>query len=152
MALVAVNIPRMTANSVRSGLALLHGDLTREIIGAFFETYNELGYGFAEAVYQRALPIVLAARGLHAEVERRVAVQFRGATIGEYRPDLIVENRVIVECKVAAKILPAHETQLLNYLKATGISIGLIFNFGSQPAFRRMLFTPRHESGDVIRA
>jgi GxxExxY protein len=142
----------MSENTVRSGLALLHGDLTRVIIGAFFEVYNELGYGFAEGVYQRALPIVLSEHGLHAELERRVTVEFRGATIGEYRPDLIVENRVIVECKGAAKVLPAHETQLLNYLKATGISIGLIFNFGSQPTFRRMLFTPRGDSGAVIRA
>ena len=111
----------MSENAVRSGLALLHGELTRAIIGSFFEACNELGYGFVDAVYQRALPIALAERGLHAEVERRVMVQFRGVVIGEYRPDLIVENKVIVECKVATKILPAHETQLLNYLKATGI-------------------------------
>jgi len=142
----------MSENTVRSGLALLHGDLTRTIIGAFFEVYNELGYGFVEAVYQHALLIVLNERGLHTELERRVTVEFRGATIGEYRPDLIVENKVIVECKVAAKVLPAHETQLLNYLKATGINIGLIFNFGSQPTFRRMLFTPRNTSFDLIRA
>jgi len=142
----------MSETTVRSGLALLHGDLTRTIIGAFFEVYNELGYGFVEAVYQHALPIVLSERGLHTELERRVTVEFRGATIGEYRPDLIVENKVIVECKVAAKVLPAHETQLLNYLKATGINIGLIFNFGSQPTFRRMLFTPRNTSFDLIRA
>jgi GxxExxY protein len=142
----------MGESTVRSGLALLHGDLTRTIIGAFFEVYNELGYGFVETVYQRALPIVLSERGLHTELERRVTVKFRGATIGEYRPDLIVENKVIVECKVAAKVLPAHETQLLNYLKATGINIGLIFNFGSQPTFRRMLFTPRNTSYDLIRA
>ena len=142
----------MSQNTVRAGLELLHGDLTRVIIGAFFEVYNELGYGFAETVYQHALPIVLRERGLHTELERRVTVEFRGSTIGEYRPDLIVENKVIVECKVAAKILPAHETQLLNYLKATGINIGLIFNFGSQPTFRRMLFTPRNASHDLIRA
>jgi GxxExxY protein len=142
----------MSESTVRSGLALLHGDLTRTIIGAFFEVYNELGYGFAEVVYQHALPIVLREHGLRTELERRVTVEFRGATIGEYRPDLIVENKVIVECKVAAKVLPAHETQLLNYLKATGINIGLIFNFGSQPTFRRMLFTPRNTSYDLIRA
>jgi GxxExxY protein len=142
----------MSQNTVRAGLELLHGDLTREIIGAFFEVYNELGYGFAEVVYQHALPIVLSERGLRTELERRVVVQFHGATIGEYRPDLIVENKVIVECKVAAKILPAHETQLLNYLKATGINIGLIFNFGSQPSFRRMLFTARHDGSSILRA
>ena len=142
----------MSDHTVQSGLALLHGDLTRAIIGAFFEVYNELGYGFAEAVYQRAMPIVLAERGLHTALERRVTVVFRGVTIGEYRPDLIVEDKVIVECKVATRILAAHETQLLNYLKATGINIGLIFNFGSQPTFRRMLFTPRRGSDGVIRA
>jgi GxxExxY protein len=142
----------MSENTVRSGLALLHGDITRAIIGSFFEVYNELGYGFAEGVYQRALPIVLSEHGLHIELERRVTAQFRGATIGEYRPDLIVEDKVIVECKVAAKILPAHESQLLNYLKATGINIGLIFNFGSQPTFRRMLLTSGCHSGAAIRA
>ena len=142
----------MSEKTVQSGLALLHGELTRTIIGAYFEVYNELGYGFAESVYQRALPIVLAERGLHTELERRVVVEFRGITIGEYRPDLIVENKVIVECKVATRIIPSHETQLLNYLKATGIDIGLILNFGSQPTFRRMLLAAGSRTEAVVRA
>ena len=142
----------MSDDSIRTGLALLHGDLTRAVIGAFFEVYNELGYGFVEAVYQRALSIALVQRGLHAELERQVSVEFRGVTIGEYRPDLIVDSKVIVECKVAAKILPAHETQLLNYLKATGINVGLILNFGSEPTFRRMLLTATRPGNGVIRA
>jgi GxxExxY protein len=136
-----VDISTMGHHTVESGLALMHGSLTREIIGAYYDAYNELGHGFVEAVYQRAMPVLLAARGLRTEVERPISIQIRGVVIGEFRADLIVEEKVLVECKVATKIQPVHEVQLLNYLKATDISVGLILNFGSQPAVRRMLLT-----------
>jgi GxxExxY protein len=142
----------MTEKTMRSGLALMHGDLTRKIIGAFFDVYNELGPGFVETVYQRALPVVLRERGLIAEIERPVNIQFHGVLIGEYRVDLVVGESVIVECKVATKILPIHEVQLLNYLKATGLSVGLILNFGSAPSFRRMLLTSDRGKRVVLRA
>jgi GxxExxY protein len=111
----------MTGGTTRAGLDLVHGDLTREIIGAFYDVYNKLGYGFAESVYQHALPIALAKRGLKSERELPLNVMYEQKTVGVFRADLIVEEKVIVESKVAEKIVKVHEMQLLNYLKATGI-------------------------------
>ncbi len=142
----------MTGGTTREGLALLHGDLTREIIGAFYDVYNGLGHGFVETVYQRALPIALKARGVQCERERPLTVRFMGTVVGDYRADLVVEDRVIVETKVAEKIVPVHELQLLNYLKATGINVGIILNFGPKATFRRMLLTSPQDGSVVIRA
>jgi GxxExxY protein len=142
----------MPGETARAGLALVHGQLTREIIGAFFDVYNELGYGFVESVYQRALPLALVARGVRSERERPLTVLFRGCVVGDYRADLVVEEKVIVESKVADKILPVHEMQLLNYLRATGITVGLVLNFGPRPTFRRLLLTSPQQGSVVIRA
>jgi GxxExxY protein len=142
----------MTGGTTRAGLELVHGSLTREIIGAFFDVYNELGYGFVEAVYQRALPVALDARGIRTKREVPLTVHFRGVSVGAYRADLVAEGKIIVESKVAEKILPVHEMQLLNYLKATNLSVGLILNFGPRPTFRRLLLTSPHEGSAVIRS
>ena len=139
----------MTGGTTQTKLELLHGELTGAIIGAFFDVYNELGYGFFEAVYQRALPFARAARGIDCQREVPLTVRFRGAVVGEYRADLIVEKKVIVESKVAEKIVAAHEMQLLNYLRATGISVGLVLNFGPRPTFRRLLLSPKEESAVI---
>lgn len=109
------------------------------ILGAFFEVYNELGYGFLESVYQRALPIALRARGVQCQREVPVTVHYRGEPVGEYRVDLIVERTVIVEAKAADKLVQAHESQLLDYLRATGLEVGLVLNFGPQATFRRVV-------------
>jgi len=130
----------------------VHGDLTREIIGAFYQVYNSLGYGYVESVYQRALPLALAKRGFRSEREVPLSVSFMETVVGDYRADLVVEGKVIVETKVADKILPVHEMQLLNYLKGTGIAVGLVLNFGPRPTFRRMLLTNTREGSVVIRA
>ena len=142
----------MTVGTTREGLDLVHGDLTREIIGAFYDVYNKLGYGFAESVYQHALPIALAKRGLKSERELPLSVMYEQKTVGVFRADLIVEEKVIVESKVADKIVHVYEMQLLNYLKATGISVGLILNFGPQATFRRMFLSSPQEGSVVIRA
>jgi GxxExxY protein len=142
----------MTGGTARGTLDLVHGDLTREIIGAFYQVYRELGYGFFEAVYQRAMPLALAARGVSSEREVPLVVRFRGEVIGEYRADLIAEGRVIVETKVADQIARAHEMQLLNYLRATGIHVGLVLNFGPRPTFRRLLLSSPQEGPAVIRS
>lgn len=92
-----------------------------------------------------------AERGVRVETERVLTVRFRGTVVGDYRADLIVDDRVIVECKVAPKIAPTHETQLLNYLKAAEIRIGLILNFGPEPTFRRMIMSSSG-GGSVVRA
>ena len=116
----------MPGETTGAGLALVHGNITREIIGAFYDVYNELGFGFVESVYQRALPLALAARGIPSEREVLLTVMFGGTVVGDYRADLIVAGKVIVESKVAVKILPIHEIQLVNYLKASTITVGLI--------------------------
>jgi GxxExxY protein len=142
----------MPGETARAALALVHGELTREIIGAFYDVYNELGYGFVESVYQRALPLALITRGIRSERELPLTVRFRGAVVGDYRADLVVEGRVIVESKVAEKILPVHEMQLLNYLRATEITVGLVLNFGPRATFRRLLLTAPQEGSVVIRS
>jgi GxxExxY protein len=130
----------------------VHGELTHEIIGAFFEVYNELGYGFVESVYQRALPLALVARAVQSEREVPLTVRFRGSVVGDYRADLVVEGKVIVESKVAERILPVHEMQLLNYLRATRITVGLVLNFGPRPTFRRLLLTSPQQGSVVTRS
>ncbi len=136
----------------RADLELLHGALTGQIIGAFFDVYNELGHGFSELVYQHAMIVALTDRGIQTEAERAITIRFRGTVVGEFRADLVVDNSVVVECKVAAKIMPTHETQLLNYLKGTAIKIGLIFNFGPEATFRRMLLKSSGSQLAVVRA
>src|ERR1035437_6476745 len=118
----------MTGGTTLGGLRLVHGDLTREIIGAFYDVYNKLGYGFVESVYQRALPVALSKRGVRCASEVPMNVQFEGVEVGVYRADLIVDRKVIVESKVADKIARVHELQLLNYLRATGLTVVLILN------------------------
>ncbi|HVT38837.1 MAG TPA: GxxExxY protein [Gemmatimonadaceae bacterium] len=135
-----------------AGHTLLHGDLTNEIIGSFFEVYNELGYGFIESVYQRALPLALKDRGISSEREVALTVHYRGRPVGDYRADLVVEGRVIVESKVADRIIPVHELQLLNYLKGTGLTVGILLNFGPRATFRRMILTSPKEGSVVIRS
>lgn len=142
----------MNGGTTRAGVELIHGDLTRQVIGAFYDVYNTLGYGFAESVYQHALPIALRKRGLNSEREVLLTVRYEGITVGTYRADLVVEDKVIVESKVAEKIVPVFEMQLLNYLKATGINVGLILNFGPRATFRRMYLSSRQEGSVLIRA
>ena len=142
----------MTGGTTRAGLALMHGDLTREIIGAFYQIYSALGYGFVEAIYQRSLPLALAKRGIEARREVPMTVTFLDAIVGEYRADLIVDGKVIVETKTVDNILPVHEMQLMNYLRATGINVGLILNFGPRPTFRRMFLSSPQDGSVLIRA
>jgi GxxExxY protein len=142
----------MTGGTARAGLALMHGDVTREIIGAFYQIYSALGYGFVEAIYQRSLPVALAQRGVKAVREVRMTVTFLDTVVGDYRADLVVEGKVIVETKTAERILPVHEMQLVNYLRATGINVGLILNFGPRPTFRRMFLSSPQEGSVLLRA
>ena len=117
-----------------------HQKLTQKIIGVFYEVYNELGHGFLESVYENAMGIALKEAGLSALQQAPVTVRFRGRMIGDFRADLLVENAVIVELKAAKAIDGAHEAQLLNYLKATEVEVGLLMNFGPKPEFKRFVF------------
>jgi GxxExxY protein len=109
---------------------LIHADITRQIIGAAFEVHNVLGYGFLEKVYENALIRELQLSGLHVVAQYPIKVEYKDAEVGEYYADIIVEDKVVVELKTGESLNPIHEAQLLNYLKATGIKIGMLINFG----------------------
>lgn len=116
-------------------------DITAAIIGAAFEVHRLLGYGFLEKVYQKAKQVELIGRGLTAELEAKIKVFYKGAVVGDYQADLFVDDRVIVELKVAKSYNAEDEAQLLNELKATGVKVGLLINFGRlKVEFRRFVF------------
>ena len=122
-------------------MALAHEDITKEIIGAAFEVYRVLGYGFLEKVYQRAMQVELIKRGLKAELEHKIAVSYKHVVVGDYQAGLFVENAVMVELKVARAYDRHDEPQLLNELKATGVKVGQLINFGrTKVEFKRMVF------------
>lgn len=132
---------------------LLHGELTGLILEVFYEVYNELGYGFLESVYKRALLVTLRARGLRALGETPIRVWFRGEDVGDFRADILVEEKIILELQAARALDAAHETKLLNYLRATDKEVGLLLNFGPKPTFKRFLFdNPRKKAVPSSRA
>ena len=118
-------------------LPLLEREITGEIIGAFYTCYNELGFGFLESVYRRALATEIRARGLHAEQERPIEVLYRGVNVGSFRVDIVVDDRVIIEVKSTSVLGPTDKRQLLNYLRATRIEVGLLLHFGPEAKFYR---------------
>ena len=128
------------------GGKLKHREITDAIIGAFYDVYNELGYGFLESVYREAMIVALRSKNLAVEREQAVEVFFRGVSIGHFRTDLVVGKCVIVELKSARTLDGSHEAQLLNYLKATELELGLLLNFGPRPHFRRMILDNNRKS------
>ena len=110
---------------------LQFGKITEAIIGCAFEVINELGVGFLESVYEKSLAIALQEKGLQVQCQHPIQVRFRNRVVGEYYADLLVEGKVIVEFKAVKAIAPEHQAQIINYLKATGIEVGLLINFGS---------------------
>src|SRR5215471_5494692 len=120
---------------------LLESDLTDVVLGAFFAVYNELGGGFVEGVYESALAIEFRARNVAFIRQMELQVTYRGHIVGEFRPDFLVGGRVILEVKAVSTLTSAHESQLVNYLKATGMQVGLLLNFGSKAEFRRRVLT-----------
>ncbi len=117
-----------------------HSELTEVIIGVFYEVYNELGFGFLESLYRKALQMALQEKGLAVEAEVPVPVFFRGNNVGDFRADLVVNQLILLELKTAEAIVIAHEAQTLNYLRATTLEVGLILNFGPKAQVRRLLF------------
>jgi len=109
-----------------------HHETTRSIIGAAYEVHRELGAGFLEKVYETALIRELASRGLRARSQAEIAVHYKGQPVGVYYADILVDDKVICEIKAAAALTSVHEAQLLHYLKATGVKVGLLLNFGSE--------------------
>jgi GxxExxY protein len=131
-----VNLAAMSVSTA----ALKHSELTANIIGVFYDVYNELGHGFLESTYAEAMVIALEESDLKAAREIPVPVWFRGKKVGQYFADLLVDNIVLLELKAARSIESAHEAQILHYLRATEVEIGLLLNFGVRPQFRRLLF------------
>ena len=118
---------------------LVHEELTREILGAFYRVYTALGYGFLEAVYANAMAVELVRRGLSCEREAQVDVRYAGVVVGRYRTDILVDRRVVLELKASASLDPMARQQLSNYLRATGLEVGLLLHFGRRPEFQRLL-------------
>ena len=119
---------------------LIHSELSEKVIGIFYEVYNELGHGFLESVYEQAMAIALAEREIFFQRQMGIPVWFREHQIGDFRADLLVENKLIVELKAGRAIETAWEKQLLNYLRATQMEVGLLLNFGPAAQFRRLVF------------
>ena len=120
---------------------MLRDDLTDPTIGAFYEVYHELGPGFLESVYEGATVISLRNRGLLVERQVPVVVRYKGEPVGRFYADLIVEKVVLVELKACRAVEPAHEAQVLNYLRATSLEVGLLLHFGPKPAVKRFVVT-----------
>ena len=131
----------MTRGAARPNGRLLHAEITRRVLVTFFEVYNELGAGFLESVYRAALARALTISGAVVDQEVPIDVFFRHAVIGRFYADLVVENRVVVEVKAVRSLVPEHEAQLLHFLRATAMEIGLLLNFGPRPAFQRLIYS-----------
>lgn len=117
-----------------------HTDVTRSILRGYYEVYNELGHGFLESVYENALCLVLTGYGLSVERQKEISVYFRGSLVGSFTPAIIVNKKVIVEIKAVENLISAHESQVINYLRATEIEVGLLLNFGKKPEVKRFAY------------
>lgn len=115
-------------------------DLTGKILGAFFQVQKELGFGFSEKVYQGAMEVLLLDMGFQVGRQQDINVYFRGRVVAEFKADLIVNGLALIELKSVDKLIDAHSAQLLNYLKATEIEVGLLLNFGREAEFRRKIY------------
>jgi GxxExxY protein len=116
-----------------------HDELTKRIIGVFYEVYNELGSGFLESVYRESMRLALLQAGFAAVTEVAIPVSFRGEVVGIFRADLIVNDTVLVELKACDSLIHEHVSQTLHYLRATSIEVALLMNFGPSPRFKRLV-------------
>lgn len=125
---------------------MLHENITKKIIEAYYKVYNSLGYGFLEKVYENALKIELKRTNLKVNQQKNIKVFYNEFEVGDYFADLIVEDLVIVELKAAESLCEEHEAQLINYLKATNLEVGLLLNFGKKAEFKRKVFSNDRKS------
>ena len=114
--------------------------MTDKILRTFYDVYNELGHGFLESVYHRSLVVALESAGLNVCSRVDVPVWFRGHQVGQFQADILVEKCVLLALKAARALDSSHQAQLLNYLRATDIEVGLLLNFGERPEFKRVIF------------
>jgi GxxExxY protein len=120
---------------------LLHGELSEQIIGGYHTVYRVHGYGFLEPVYRNSLAVELGRKGLVIKREVPVEISYLGVPVGTYRIDLLVNDKIVVEVKSQKALTTVDERQLINYLKATDLEVGLLFNFGPEPKFQRIVFS-----------
>ncbi|TRX40498.1 GxxExxY protein [Flavobacterium restrictum] len=120
---------------------LMHKSITDAVLKVYYEVYNELGYGFLEKVYQNAMYFQLKSLGYRVEAQKQIKVYYKKQLVGEYYSDLLVEEKVIVELKATEILLNVRLAQLMNYLKATPIEVGMLLNFGEEPEFKRVIYT-----------
>jgi GxxExxY protein len=118
-----------------------HSDLTRQIIQAAYKVFNELGHGFLESVYEKSMELQLIEMGLLVQRQQAIPVYYKGNLVGDFKADLVVNNLVIIELKALKNLLPIHEVQLVNYLKATRIEVGLLINFGKYLETKRKVLS-----------
>jgi GxxExxY protein len=121
----------------------LHSNITGIIIDVFYKVYNTLGFGFLEKVYENAMRIELEKRGIKVDTQKSIKVYYEGVEVGYYVADMVVADCVIIENKASKSLCEEHENQLLNYLKATTVEVGMLLNFGLKPEFRRKIFENR---------
>ncbi len=119
----------------------LYEDITENIIRCFYNVHDELGPGYLESVYEKALIYELKQFGFTVESKKAIQVKYKNIICGNFIADIIVENKVIIETKAVSCLLDAHEAQLINYLQTTGIKVGMLINFGAKFEFRRRIFT-----------
>jgi len=124
----------------RKQIDMKHEELTEDIIKIFYKVYNTLGHGFLEKIYENSMMIEFRKAGMPAEAQSLIEVTYEGVVVGEHAADIIVDSKVIIELKAAKKIAEDHHAQLLNYLKATKIEVGLVLNFGPKPEISRKVF------------
>lgn len=122
-------------------MPLLHSELTKQILACFYQVHFELGSGFPESVYSRAMEIAMAAAGLNVAREVPLVVLFRDQAVGEFRADTVVNSRVILEYKTAVRSVEVAEAQLINYLRCTHLEVGLLLKFFEKPTFKRCFLT-----------
>ena len=126
-----------------------HSEITDKVIKCFYKVYNTLGYGFLEKVYENAMFLELRSLGLFVEKQKQIKVYYENEKVGEYYTDLIVSELVIIELKAAESLREEHEFQLINYLKATEIEVGLLLNFGKNPELKRKVFSNNKKMNQV---
>lgn len=131
-------------------MELLHKEITEKAIKIFYNVYNELGFGFLERVYKNAMLYECQSQGLVCEIEKPINVYYKTILVGNYRADIILENKVILELKANEVLVYENELQLINYLKATDIEVGLLLNFGKMPEFKRKIFTNENKKNTKI--
>lgn len=124
-------------------------ETTQKVIGIFFKVYNELGYGFIESVYHKSMIVALNSEAIKTCSPVKIPVWFRGHKVGDFEGDILVENAVLLELKAVRTLDSSHQAQILNYLRATDIEVGLLLNFGTKPEFKRLIFDNQRKARSI---